>query len=135
MSQLPPCPKCNSEFTYMDGSLCICPECANEWSPELEAERGGDARVIKDANGNVLQDGDTVTVIKDLTDNRAISSSIEIGFTRCESAPRRKTLSCVCGQSGVVATKIHEPGTRFRSAPRLSQPILSSDAITTTIDR
>ena len=63
---LPPCPKCHSEFTYEDGQLLICPECAYEWSPVAAAETGESDRVIKDANGNVLQDGDTVTVIKDL---------------------------------------------------------------------
>lgn len=64
MSSLPNCPKCNSEYTYEDGSLLICPECGYEWS--LEAAAVEEERVIKDANGNVLSDGDTVTVIKDL---------------------------------------------------------------------
>lgn len=64
MSKLPNCPECNSEYTYEDGSLLVCPECAHEWT--LEAESSGDEKVIKDANGNVLRDGDTVTVIKDL---------------------------------------------------------------------
>ena len=66
MSQLPPCPKCQSEYTYTDGDLLICPSCAYEWSETDSAEAGDSARVIKDANGNVLNDGDTVTVIKDL---------------------------------------------------------------------
>lgn len=66
MSDLPNCPKCNSEYTYEDGSLFICPECAHEWTLELEAENSEDKKIIKDANGNVLNDGDTVTVIKDL---------------------------------------------------------------------
>ena len=66
MSTLPACPQCSSEFTYEDGGLFICPECAHEWSAEAAADTGDDARVIKDANGNLLQDGDTVTVIKDL---------------------------------------------------------------------
>jgi protein PhnA len=67
MSPLPPCPKCHSEFTYEDGTHFVCPECAHEWSGEAAASEGGEgARVIKDANGNVLADGDTVTVIKDL---------------------------------------------------------------------
>lgn len=66
MSTLPACPQCGSEFTYEDGGLFICPECAHEWSAEAAAEAGDDVRVIKDANGNLLQDGDTVTVIKDL---------------------------------------------------------------------
>jgi len=64
MSSLPPCPACGSEYTYEDGALFICPECANEW-----AQDGSDAeqeKAITDSNGNPLQDGDTVTVIKDL---------------------------------------------------------------------
>ncbi|QEY65053.1 alkylphosphonate utilization protein [Metapseudomonas lalkuanensis] len=66
MSTLPPCPKCNSEYTYEDGAMLICPECAHEWSADASAETAGDDKVIKDSVGNVLQDGDTVTVIKDL---------------------------------------------------------------------
>lgn len=59
------CPKCGSEHVYHDGSLWICPECAHEWNPEAAAEAAAEG-VIKDANGNVLADGDSVTVIKDL---------------------------------------------------------------------
>ena len=66
MTTLPPCPKCNCEYTYEDGALLICPECAHEWSPAGEAVAEDEAKVVKDAVGNVLQDGDTVTVIKDL---------------------------------------------------------------------
>jgi len=66
MSNLPTCPKCGSEYTYSDGDLYICPECAHEWPQDADADSGDHARVIKDANGNELQDGDTVTVIKDL---------------------------------------------------------------------
>lgn len=66
MSNLPNCPKCNSEYTYEDGALLVCPECAYEWPLNQEEENNGGDRVIKDANGNVLVDGDTVTVIKDL---------------------------------------------------------------------
>ena len=66
MSNLPKCPKCGSEYTYEDGNMFVCPECAHEWSKEAVAESRDDARVIKDAHGNVLHDGDTVTVIKDL---------------------------------------------------------------------
>ena len=65
MSTLPPCPKCNSALAYEDQSLLICPECGHEWSPGTTAQ-AEQADVIKDANGNVLQDGDTITVIKDL---------------------------------------------------------------------
>lgn len=66
MSQLPACPKCQSEYTYQDGVMFICPECAHEWSSAQAEVAAESAKVIKDANGNVLQDGDTVTVIKDL---------------------------------------------------------------------
>lgn len=66
MSALPNCPKCNSEYTYEDGTLLVCPECGHEWSPEAEAENVEETKVFKDANGNILNDGDTVTIIKDL---------------------------------------------------------------------
>ena len=67
MSSLPPCPQCQSSFTYEDGSgLYICPECGHEWSVQAEAATESDERVYRDAAGNVLQDGDSVTVIKDL---------------------------------------------------------------------
>ena len=66
MTDLPNCPSCGSEFTYPDGSMLICSECAHEWSPVAGGEQNDDSKIIKDANGNLLQDGDTVTVIKDL---------------------------------------------------------------------
>lgn len=67
MDALPPCPECNSEYTYEDVSLYVCPECAHEWSAEAPAEAAGSGETVyRDSAGNVLQDGDTVTVIKDL---------------------------------------------------------------------
>ena len=75
MEHLPNCPKCGSEYTYEDGSLYVCPECAYEWS-QTQEEAAED--VIKDVNGNVLQDGDAVTVVKDLK-VKGSSSSIKIG--------------------------------------------------------
>lgn len=78
MFTLPNCPKCNSEYTYENGSLFVCPECGHEWTLESEAENNEDKKVIKDANGNVLNDGDTVTVIKDLK-VKGSSSVIKIG--------------------------------------------------------
>ncbi|MDZ7819529.1 MAG: zinc ribbon domain-containing protein YjdM [Aliarcobacter sp.] len=77
MSQLPNCPKCGSEYTYEDGNLYICPECAHEWSQDA-AEQNSDALVVKDANGTILQDGDDVTVIKDLK-VKGSSSGIKVG--------------------------------------------------------
>jgi protein PhnA len=67
MSALPRCPKCNSEFTYEDGSNYVCPECAHEWPQESAVgDDVGQKAGVRDSVGNVLQDGDTVTVIKDL---------------------------------------------------------------------
>ena len=78
MSTLPKCPQCSSEFTYEDGNMYVCPECAHEWSKEAGAGTTEQARVWKDANGNVLQDGDTVTVIKDLK-IKGSSSVVKVG--------------------------------------------------------
>ena len=59
------CPQCQSEYTYEDGAMLICPECSHEWSADAAAQ-AEDVLIIKDAVGNLLQDGDSVTVIKDL---------------------------------------------------------------------
>jgi protein PhnA len=66
MSILPNCPKCNSEFTYKDGTLFVCPECSHEWSSDGDEKIANSGPIIKDAHGNTLHDGDTVAVIKDL---------------------------------------------------------------------
>jgi protein PhnA len=66
VTTLPPCPQCKSEFTYADGDLLVCPECAHEWSTSAVNAVAEDTKVIRDAVGNVLVDGDTVTVLKDL---------------------------------------------------------------------
>ncbi len=66
MSNLPKCVQCGSEFTYEDGAMYVCPECAHEWPQQVPTEAVEAAKVVRDAVGNVLQDGDTVTVIKDL---------------------------------------------------------------------
>ena len=66
MSELPACPKCESPYTYQDGLMLVCPECAHEWSPGEETAKEETEKVINDAHGNPLADGDTVTVIKDL---------------------------------------------------------------------
>lgn len=77
MSEAPPCPACASSFAYEDGALLVCPECAHEWSA------GGDGAtdsepVYRDANGSVLGDGDTVTVIKDLK-IKGTSQTVKVG--------------------------------------------------------
>lgn len=77
MINVPNCPQCQSTYTYEDGSLFVCPECAHEWN--LEIETGDEeTKVVKDANGHVLNDGDSVTVIKDLK-VKGSSSVIKIG--------------------------------------------------------
>ncbi|WP_368504890.1 zinc ribbon domain-containing protein YjdM [Alkalihalophilus sp. As8PL] len=78
MSNVPRCPKCDSEYTYEDGNLFVCPECAHEWTLEAEPDNVEENIVIKDANGNMLTDGDTVSVIKDLK-VKGTSSVIKIG--------------------------------------------------------
>lgn len=66
MSDMPKCPKCSCEYTYEDRGMFVCPECAHEWQTgTAEIPEQSDA-AVKDANGNILQDGDTITVIKDL---------------------------------------------------------------------
>ena len=66
MSDLPNCPECNCENTYEDGTMYVCPECAHEWSIESDTENSEESQGIKDAYGTLLQDGDSITVIKDL---------------------------------------------------------------------
>ena len=78
MSALPNCPACKSEYTYEQGNMYVCPECAHEWSKDGAAENVEQARVWKDSNGNVLQDGDSVTVIKDLK-IKGSSSVVKVG--------------------------------------------------------
>jgi protein PhnA len=76
MSTLPACPKCQSVYTYEDGVLLICPECSHEWSATQTT--ADDSKQIRDSAGNLLQDGDTVTVIKDLK-VKGSSSVVKIG--------------------------------------------------------
>ena len=66
MSVLPPCPACQSDYTYEDGAVLICPECAHEWSIQASTSPETDEPMTRDANGTPLADGDTITVIKDL---------------------------------------------------------------------
>jgi len=69
MSDSPKCPNCQSQYGYPNGNFMMCPECGHEWSPNESSEpvaEEPDSSIVKDANGNVLQDGDTVILIKDL---------------------------------------------------------------------
>ncbi|XCN74181.1 MAG: zinc ribbon domain-containing protein YjdM [Candidatus Electrothrix aestuarii] len=78
MSELPPCPKCNSQYTYEDGAMLVCPECGHEWV--LNAAESGEENeaAVKDANGTPLSDGDAVVVIKDLK-VKGSSSVVKVG--------------------------------------------------------
>lgn len=66
MESLPNCPQCSSSYTYEDGNLLICPECAHEWVAGGTSANNEEGLVVKDSNGNILSDGDSVTIIKDL---------------------------------------------------------------------
>lgn len=73
-----PCPQCTLENTYPDGENYVCADCGFEWPIEAAAEEESDVRIVKDANGNVLQDGDTVVVVKDLK-VKGTSSTLKVG--------------------------------------------------------
>lgn len=103
---LPTCPKCAEDFTYQDGDLLICPMCAHEWS---SAESAEETPVIKDAVGNILQDGDAVTVIKDLK-VKGSSTPIKVG-TKVKSirllydAPDDHDIDCKIDGFGAMKLK------------------------------
>ncbi|HSB97871.1 MAG TPA: zinc ribbon domain-containing protein YjdM [Spongiibacteraceae bacterium] len=78
MSHFPPCPKCNSEYTYEDSGMLVCPECAHEWSKDAVIENTDQAHIVRDAHGNILSDGDMVSVIKDLK-IKGSSSVVKVG--------------------------------------------------------
>ncbi len=78
MNSLPPCPKCRSEYTYEDENMYVCPECAHEWAKDAAVETPEQKLIVRDAYGNLLQDGDTVTVIKDLK-VKGSSSVVKVG--------------------------------------------------------
>ncbi len=78
MSDLPSCPFCSSEYTYDVGTSLVCPECSHEWTPENAESILEERRNIKDANGNFLQDGDTITVTKELK-IKGSSSVVKVG--------------------------------------------------------
>ncbi|MBV5306342.1 MAG: alkylphosphonate utilization protein [Desulfobulbaceae bacterium] len=78
MTTLPQCPHCSSGYTYEDGNMYVCPECAHEWPKEALEEGMDQKRIVRDANGNTLQDGDTVIVIKGLK-VKGSSSAVKVG--------------------------------------------------------
>jgi protein PhnA len=78
MSDLPKCTQCGSEYTYEDGNMYVCPECGHEWAKDASVESDETARVVRDAYGNVLNDGDSITVTKDLK-VKGSSSVVKVG--------------------------------------------------------
>ncbi len=79
MSNLPACSECGSQYTYEDGNMYVCPECAHEWSKDAPSSATEDEMLVKDAHGNVLNDGDTITVIKDLK-VKGSSAVVKVGI-------------------------------------------------------
>lgn len=111
MQKEPVCPKCNSENTYADGSLWVCPACSHEWSIHAEAESADQepvAHVVRDAHGNVLNDGDSVTVIKDLK-VKGSSSVVKVGTKvkniRIQSGEDGHDISCKIDGIGAMNLK------------------------------
>lgn len=78
MNSPPNCPACNSSYTYEDGDNYVCPECGHEWSKTAAADSADAGVIVKDTHGNLLADGDTVTVIKDLK-VKGSSSVVKVG--------------------------------------------------------
>lgn len=78
MEQLPLCPKCDSPYSYEDRDLLVCPECSHEWSATTTDSQQEAGLLVKDANGNTLSDGDSITVIKDLK-IKGTSSVVKVG--------------------------------------------------------
>ncbi len=76
---LPPCPACGEAYAYEQGALLVCPMCGNEWAPTDAAEAGETELVVKDSVGNILADGDTVTIAKDLKIKGAGGGVVKVG--------------------------------------------------------
>ena len=105
MSEFPPCPNCKSPYAYPSDALLMCPECGHEWNPD-DAENN-DESVVKDANGNVIQDGDSVTVIKDLPVKGAPKPVIKAGtkVKNIRLVDRDHNIDCKIDGFGSMALK------------------------------
>ncbi|CCG41403.1 zinc ribbon domain-containing protein YjdM [Magnetospirillum molischianum] len=103
------CPECNSENVYNDGSLWVCPECAHEWNPEAAAgDVGAGDTGVRDANGNVLSDGDAVTVIKDLKvkgSSLVVKGGTKVKGIRLVDATDGHNISCKIDGIGAMNLK------------------------------
>ncbi len=101
------CPQCGSENVYEDGGLWICPECAHEWNPR-EARAEAVEQGVKDANGNALSDGDTVTVIKDLKvkgSSLVVKGGTKVKSIRLVEATDGHNISCKIDGIGAMNLK------------------------------
>lgn len=78
MMNVPKCPKCSCEYTYEDNGIFICSECSHEWSKDVENDKAQEKKIFKDAHGNILNNGDSVALIKDLK-IKGSSSTIKAG--------------------------------------------------------
>lgn len=106
MDAQPPCPKCNSQFTYSDRDLKICPECAHEWQQTNESVEAEAKTIVKDAHGNILQDGDDVTVIKDLkVGGSAIKVGTKVKGIRLADGPNGHNIDCKIKGFGAMMLK------------------------------
>jgi len=110
MESVTNCPQCNSENIYADGNLWICPECGHEWSPfvaEVTAEKVDDG-LIRDAHGNVLADGDSITVIKDLKikgSSSAVKSGTKVKNIRLTDGGDGHNIACKIDGLGSINLK------------------------------
>jgi len=101
------CPQCQSEHVYQDGNLWLCPECGHEWDPAAAAAEAG-AEVVKDANGNVLADGDSVSVIKDLKvkgSSLVVKGGTKVKNIRLVEASDGHNLACKIDGIGAINLK------------------------------
>ncbi len=106
MSKDPICPACKCEYPYPSGLLWICPECAHEFNPEEEVTTDSSGLIVRDSNGNLLQDGDTVTIIKDLP-VKGFSKSIKVGtkVTNIRLVEGDHNIDCKIKDFGAMALK------------------------------
>ncbi|GBR53945.1 alkylphosphonate uptake protein PhnA [Acetobacter pomorum DSM 11825] len=104
------CPSCGSEYPYHDGNLWVCPECAHEWNEDAaaDADTTADTSVVRDANGNQLADGDTVTVIKDLKikgSSQAVKGGTKVKNIRLVDAGDGHNIACKIAGFGAMNLK------------------------------
>lgn len=104
------CPQCHSEHVYQDGNLWVCPECAHEWNPEATGDgSGADGSLgVRDANGNLLADGDTVSVIKDLKvkgSSSVVKTGTKVKNIRLVDGVDGHDISCKIDGIGAMALK------------------------------